>query len=250
MIQLKIMQSEENARFLEENCGYKPVIVYDEEKHGRFSGDTISLAVAQVNDQTGTVEKNFMAENASVKDPDAMLQQLLDNASDESNPDRIRLTPCHITQFNKNTKSLVHKTIWMMPYRVIGHSSEMPTVMSNIYGSCNTSENVTVELLLVEANNPTIHRYLTVKFKTSNVYMIDLVKGAFEECTYEYIPDELKEAGMTYMDDTTEEESGFCITFYDDCGNPYNIIHSDGEDFLRYIVSMRMIDIKHHIDAL
>lgn len=250
MIRLKTVQSEKNARFLEENCGYKPVIVYDEEKHGRFSGDTISLAVAQVNDQTGTVEKNFMAENASTKDPDAMLQQLLDDASDESDPDRIRLLPHHITQFDENTKSLVNKTIWMLPYHVIGHSSEIPTVMSNIYGSCNTSEDITVELLLVEEDNPIIHRYLTVKFKTSNVYMIDLVKGVFEECTCEYIPDELKEAGVTYVDDTAEDESGFCITFYDDCGNPYNIIHSDGEDFLRYIVSMRMIGIRHHIDAL
>lgn len=42
----------------------------------------------------------------------------------------------------------------------------------------------------------------------------------------------------------------YFLTENNDCKNPYSIIHSDGEDFLHHIVSMCMIDIKHHINAL
>lgn len=247
-MKLKIMQSESNAQFLEKNCGYSPIITYDEEKHGKFDGDVMALAVAKVNTKTGEIENNFITKSDSIKEPDAVLKKLLDDAANESDPNRIKLIPYHITQFDDSGKDLIDKIIWMIPYKVIGHSSEMPTIMSNIYGASNTGDDVTVELLLVEEDNPTLHRYMTVKFHTRNVCIMELVKDLFEECTYGEIPDELKEAGMTYMDDTSEDESGFCIKFYDECGNAYNIIHEDGEDFLKYIVSMRLIGIEHHID--
>lgn len=215
--------------------GYSQDMEYtDADFHGHQRG----VAVGIKNNVTGKIEVNCLPKSLGDEQTrDFMLEELLNDKS-------ILLIENGITQFDEEGKNLVPKTIYYLPYYVDGHSVLQPTVTNeNISGACNVSYECKVELLFVEDG---LNRYATIDFNTRNISIMDMVHDLFE---WDELEDELANSGVHFEEETDEDEEGFYLDFYNEAGERYNLCFSTLERLRDDIVSMRLIDIKCHIDC-
>lgn len=123
----------------------------------------------------------------------------------------------------------------------------MPTVIDNITGASNTSDTVTIELLLIDNECEPLTRYMTVEFHTRNIFMMELIQGIFKDD--DELLDELKTSGISYRESNdTNDGNGWYLDFYDETSESYDVFFPSLEDILEKIVSARIIKLKCKID--
>lgn len=201
-----------------------------------FNGHQLGIAICIKNQKTGEIEQNFLSQElGDDKIRDSLLKELLADKS-------ILLMENNITQFNESKTEIVPKTIYYLPYYVDGHSVMQPTVnYENVSKTNNTSYDIKVEVLFVEDE---LNRYITIPIKTKNTSIMNLVYDLFGNYDDEF----LETLGIKWQDEDENIDVGYVLDFYNQVGEKYNLIFEDIEDLRNAIVSMRLIDIKSHID--
>ena len=215
-----------------EKYGFPQEIEYE---NTNFNGFQKGIALCLQNNITKEIEQNFLSESLGDKETrDFLLGELL-------REEKAVFMLETITQFDNGGKTLVPKTLYYMPYYVVNHSKFKPTVINNnITNACNVSYDVEVELIFAEEG---LCRYATVSFKTRNVPVFELVNDLFND------EEELESIGVKWQEETEFEEQGYALDFYNEAGQRYNLVFKNGDSLRDALVSMRMIDIKCHIDG-
>lgn len=213
-----------------EKYGYTHNLEY---KNDSFHGHQIGIAVCVRNNKTGAIENNYLSETlGDEKTRDSLLLEMF---QDED----IMLITKSITQYDNGV--LTPKTIYYVPYFVMGHTRFQSTVMyDNVDDTCNTSYNIKIELLLVKDG---LSRYVTVPVYTRNVSIIDNIYEMFDD------DENLEVLNIGWQGSEDEDETGYVLDFYDVVGERHDLIFCNGEQIRNTIVSMRLIEIKRHIDG-
>lgn len=195
-----------------------------------FYGHQSGILACIKNNKTGEIEK------ISLEMTEAQITEML------ADPE-ITLFTRDITQFVEGNVLPVHKTMYFLPYLVEGHSSTRPTVTDkNIEsGYHNTWYEAEIEILFVTEDGLT--RYITVKEKTNDIGIFNLIQFAMNsnsgiEKLLEHIPDFYKKRA------THEEPGGYCLTFYEENGLSRVLTFESGSDLKNAISSIRLIGLK------
>lgn len=190
-----------------------------------FNGHQLGIAVCIKNNQTGETEQNLLSQSLGNDETrDFLLMQLLLDKS-------ILLIENNIVQPDKDTKELIPKTIYYLPYYVEDHSVMQPTInYKNIEPIGNKIYDIKVEVLFVEDS---LNRYITVPLKTKHTSIVDLINDLFIDTNKE----EFEKIGISWQDE------GYALDFYNQAGERFDLIFEDATRLKDSIVSMRLIDI-------
>lgn len=200
-----------------------------------FKGHQIGVAVCVYDCDNKKIINSFMNKETDSEDSDeksiALCQQLI-------NDKNMTLIKHSCMQFNEDIGKFVPHVIYYMPYQVVNHSINLPTVNYETIDNCiNTTHELLVEILFVCPDEDGICRYLTVPFKSHNVSIMSLVEEMLSDLS-EY-PDI-----FPYLEETDEYGEGYGLDFYDRTGHKFTITFKDGDELRDCVNSIRLIDIK------
>lgn len=218
-----------------EKYGYPIGLEYDTKD---FNGHQVGIAICVQNDITSEVEENYLSESLGDKETrDFMLGELL-------REEKAKFIIKNITQVDVKNKQMIPKTIVYMPYFVEDHSRFKPTVINkNIINAYNVQHEVLVEVVFVDTINDDLCRYITIPLVTRNMPVFESVYNFFNE------DENLQKLGIVWQEETYETEEGYALDFYDESGEKCVITFKHASDLRDTIVSMRIIEMKRHIDG-
>ena len=191
-----------------------------------------------MNNNTKEIEANYLSEKLGDKQArDFLFGELLQE-------EKAVLITEVITQLDEK-QHLIPKTLYYMPYYVVGHSRFKPTIINdNVSGACNTSYDVQVEVVF---SYDGLCRYVVFPIKTQNVPVMECINDLFDTAD----EDDLREVGISWeeYDEDEENDTAWYLDFYNEAGQRFLLPFLRLEDLKAAIVSMRIIDIVCHIDG-
>lgn len=187
-----------------------------------WDGDRLAEFIGRILDD-GTVESFY------IKDHENNNTEIFDKLRNDTN-----LIQKHYNFMQKDTGKLLGATGYYIPWKVVGHSSDLPTVVDTYIDHCmNVRYEVAYEILFVAEEE--YRKYITIQYTTEGPYtstFFDQLEG-LESMIEEMIED--NENGLW------KEDGTIYAAFYNDIGEKLNAEIESLHALLGMITSVRVI---------